>query len=329
MSRRCLGVAHLQTRPCPWPLSLDPTRCAVDPVFDALPSLALEEVFWYHLRNEALGDVANKDEDGDDAKDAFALRAWLGSCKPLRGSPEFCRAARRLLATWPQPARHDSTDIAWRGVLPPSSRGAGTVTYVWGWRASGKTTAALRIARVLTKRVQHVLCAVHHRREVVDKMFGALGITLDRIIHAEAPLHEYSVAEVWEAAGPLVRAHAHEGVLVIATGLSGDDPGAATVFKQARDIGVHLVVTSGRPPVPALVPHMDRVVLCCKCNAKVWSVYAFDDMGIDHCAVNEIYRACIIDEAARGTIVFQRRRDDTWDTQVMPYMIPLAAAPPV
>ncbi|QBZ81770.1 hypothetical protein pclt_cds_1193 [Pandoravirus celtis] len=74
---------------------------------------------------------------------------------------------------------------------------------------------------------------------------------------------------------------------------------------------------------------MDRVVLCCKCNAKVWSVYAFDDMGIDHCAVNEIYRACIVDEVARGTIVFQRRRDDTWDTQVMPYRSSLALTPPV
>ncbi|QBZ81771.1 hypothetical protein pclt_cds_1194 [Pandoravirus celtis] len=114
MSRRCLGVAHLQARPCPWPLSPDPTQCAVDPVFGALPSLTLEEVFWYHLRNEVLGDAASKDEDEDDARDLADLRAWLASYKPLRGSPEFCRAARRLLAAWSQP--HATTAPTLAGV---------------------------------------------------------------------------------------------------------------------------------------------------------------------------------------------------------------------
>ncbi|AJF96743.1 hypothetical protein TW95_gp0009 [Pandoravirus inopinatum] len=336
-----LGVAHLthpDGHPCPWPLPVDTGHSDAVASFAYLPSLALEEVFWHHLVGEAIGaaaaamaDEKNKD---DDVTCTEALCAWLAAAyTPLRGSPEFCRVARRLLAAWPEIAdvRLGACDLSWRGVSRASRSGGGSVTYVGGMRWAGKTTIAVRIGRILARRVKHVVCVVAVDG-CIDRMFASLGIAEYEAARTDSG-HGYDVFNVdrmWEAVGPLVRAYAREGVLVLVDDLYWNTEQGAPLIDEIANMGVHLVVTSQAGALcKDLCP--DRLIWMCT-RVGSWASHAIGSFSCmsrtDRDRMVAMHDAHMRDYSARPALVAQRRLDDTWDLQIMPYE-PTPVPPPM
>jgi hypothetical protein len=327
-----LGVAHLvrlSGHTCPWPLPIDSGPTGTVGIFAYLPSLALEEVFWHHLVGEALraaaaalADEKNKD---DDVTDVGVLYAWLAlAYAPLRGSPEFCRVARRLSTAWPEiaDAHFGTRGLAWRGVSATPRPGGGSVTCVEGVRRVGGTTAAVRIGRVLARRVGHVVCVVANDGDL-DQVFAGLGIADYEATHIDdgRGFDPFNVGLMWEAIGPLVRAYAREGVLVLVDDLYWDADQNA-LMNEISSLGVHLVVTSqSMAPHRGLCP--DRLVWILRRKAP-WALHGAESFscatGIDRGCILAVYDAHACDDTVRVTLVAQRRPDDTWDLQVMPHV---------
>nr|UMO78177.1 hypothetical protein [Pandoravirus belohorizontensis] len=324
------GVAHFAsrgTRHCPWPSPIDAGPAVVAALFGHLPSLALEEVFWHHLVDAALcaaaAALADEENQDDDVTDVGVLRVWLGlAYAPLRGSPEFCRVARRLLAAWLDvtDARFGARGLAWRGVLPAPRPAQGSVTLVCGARRIGKTTAALRLGRVLARRVRHVVCVVGFDSDL-DRTFAGLGIIDYECAYAQRYSDAPDVDHMWEDIGPLVRAYAREGILVLVDDLYWATAEGTHLIDEIANLGVHLVVTS-EGLLPCEVSGLDRLVWPCHRPSVRLSngVRPLSRMsGIDPDCLTALYDECTRDRAARAAIVAQRRRDGTCDTQVMPY----------
>ncbi|BCU03127.1 hypothetical protein [Pandoravirus japonicus] len=332
------GVAHFASRGahhCPWPSPIDTGPVAAAALFGDLPSLALEEVFWHHLVDAALcaaaAALADDGNEDDDVTDVGALRVWLDlACAPLRGSLEFCRVARRLLAAW-----HDVTDarfgargLAWRGVLPAPRPAQGSVTLVYGARRTGKTTAALRLGRVLARRVRHVVCVVGFDSDL-DRTFARLAIVDYECAYAQRYSDAPDVDHMWEDIGPLVRAYAREGILVLVDDLYWATVEGAHLIDEIVSLGAHLVVTS-QGMVPCEASALDRLVWPChgpplrppNAGAPLSRM-----LGIDPDRVTALYDECARDRAERAAIVAQRRRDGTCDAQVMPHRATPAPPP--
>lgn len=329
-----VGVAHL-ARPagCPWPLPVDGDNddefTESVALFADLPSLALEEVFWHHLVGEAwraaavaLADQKNED---DDVIDAEVLRAWLAlAYAPLRGSPEFCRVARRLLAGWAEMANahFGVRALVWRGVSPAPRPGGGSTTHVVGARRAGKTTAAVRLARVLVRRVRHVVCVVANDGDL-RQVFADLGIVEYEAAHVDngCGFDAADVVGMWQAIGPLVRAYAREGVLVLVDDLYWCTDRGCALIDEIANLGVHLVVTSQDMLRPHTDLCADRLVwLCRRRDPRIWhSAESFSCMTrIGRDRVIAAYDAYAHDDNARVALVAQRRCDGAWDLQIMP-----------
>ncbi|AGO85819.2 hypothetical protein psal_cds_1396 [Pandoravirus salinus] len=331
-----LGVAHLGRAAacmCPWPLPTDRESIEIMGIFAYLPSLALEEVFWHHLVGEALraAEAALTDEknEDDDVTDVEVLRAWLGSAyAPLCGSPEFCRVARRLLTAWSEiaDAHFGTRDLAWRGVSHVRRPDRGSATCVQSARRAGKTTIAVRIARVLKRRVKHVVCVVSNDGDL-GQVFAGLGISDYEATRTDDG-HRFGdsdVGDMWGAVGPLVRAYAHEGVLVLVDDLYWATEQSAPLIDEIANLGVHLVVTSEGMISRRGLSTADRLIWLCR-RKEPWFPYGIESFacvtGIDCDRVIAAYDACACDATTRVTLVAQRRRNDTWDLQVMPYAAP-------
>lgn len=333
------GVAHFASRGthhCPWASPIDTGPVAVAALFGDLPSLALEEVFWHYLVDEALcaaaAALADDENEDDDVTDVGVLRVWLGlAYAPLRGSPEFCRVARRLLAAWLdlRDARFGARGLAWRGLLPASRPAQGSGTVVCGVRRVGKTTAALRLGRALARRVRHVVCVVGFDSNL-DRTFAGLGITEYEGAYVQNYSDALDIDHMWEDIAPLVRAYAREGILVLVDDLYWSTAEGASLIDEITNLGVHLVVTS-QSLVPCEVSGMDRLVWPCRRPFTRFStpIETFSRMsGIDLDRMTALYDECTRDRAACATIVVQRHRDGTGDTQVMPYKATPAPSPP-
>ncbi|AJF96741.1 hypothetical protein TW95_gp0007 [Pandoravirus inopinatum] len=330
-----LGVAHLACPAgcmCPWPLPAGSESTEIAAIFAYLPSLALEEIFWHHLVGEALraatAALADGKNEDDDVTDVGVLCAWLAAAyTPLRGSPEFRRVARRLSAAWPgiADAHFGVRGLAWHGVSPAPRPGHGSATVVESGRRVGKTTVTVRLSRVLARRVKHVVCVVANGGDL-DQVFAGLGVPEYEAAHTDDSrgFDAANVGHMWEAIGPLVRAYAREGVLVLVDDLHWDTEQGALLIDEITNLGVHLVVTSQRmTPRRGLCP--DRLVWMLRFKTP-WALYGAESFscvtGIDHHRIVAAYDAHMRNDTTRfprATLVAQRRRDDTWDLQIMPH----------
>lgn len=330
-----MGVAHLAPRSrhrCLWPSPVDTGPATIAVPFGDLPSLALEEVLWHHLVGEALAAAASALADDenrdDDVTDVAVLHAWLASAyAPLYGVSEFWHAARRLITAWPQIARSrlGVGGFAWRGVSPAPHRAAGSITYVWARRRRGATTAAMRIARVLTRRVRHVLC-VGERYWHVDPLFAALGIADSEVTYGKVSFNatqDAAEAVAWGVVGPFVETHAREGALVIVDDGSGMYSMPPLLFDRVRHLGAHVVVTDQGAPTKAELDRLDRLAWVCSPDPYPEGVLQRDFVtfavtGVDAADLRALRERSVGDGTAYGTMVAQRRRDGAWDLQVMP-----------
>lgn len=303
-------------------------------VFARLPSLALEEIFYWHLLGEALraaaAALADKGNEDDDVVDVVVLCSWLASTyAPLRGSPEFWCAARRLKKAWPRLVgeRFGVGGFAWRGVSPRPRSAGGSVTMVCGPRRYGKTTAASRLARVLTRRVRHVVCVAADPYGLIPDVFSELGIDdcEPGASKGRCFFDAFDIDRMWQTIGALVRAYAQEGLLLLVDEMYWCDGGQHVhpLVKEIRDLGVHLVIThQGYAPAGDQMAHLDRVVWACR------GPYARERRGLQTmCAVTGVDPVALSmadrehsgDGDGRNVLVYQRRHDGTCDVQVMPF----------
>ncbi|AVK77608.1 hypothetical protein pmac_cds_920 [Pandoravirus macleodensis] len=336
-----IGVAHLAPRkPHVWASEATTEIANVETadadIFARLPSLTLEEILYYHLLGEALraatAALADKDNEDDDVTDVIVLCTWLASTHaPLHGSPEFWCAARRLKNAWPRLVRErfGIRDFGWRGVsLWPRSAG-GSVTMVCGPRRQGKTTAAVRLARVLARRVRHVVCVATDTADPVSDMFSGLAIDDYELGEIRgAPFFDaFDIDRMWQTIGALVRAYAREGLLLFVDEMYWCDGGQHVdpLVKEIRDLGAHLAVThQGYALTVDQMAHLDRVVSTCRtpdaqrqrfvqtvCTAAAVDPAALPMTGREHpgnAGVWDVY-------------VYQRRHDGTRDVQIMPFAL--------
>ncbi|WBR15040.1 Aaa Atpase domain-containing protein [Pandoravirus kuranda] len=334
-----VGVAHLAPRERhAWP-SRSSTEAAGARVIDSaifacLPSLALEEILYHHLLGEALRAVAaalaDENNKDDDATDVVVLCTWLASAHaPLHGSPEFWCAARRLKSVWARLVRErfGVKDFGWRGVSPWPRSAGGSVTMVCGPRCRGKTTAALRLARVLVARVSHVVCVTANPDERISDAFSGLGIDnyeLGTTIGNHL-LDAFDIDRMWQTIGALVRAYAREGVLLFIDGMYWSMvANTSLLVKEIRDLGVHLAIThQGFVPPGDLMAHLDRIVWACKGphdaqrQGPLHKLCA--EAGADPLALAVAGREHSGDANGWNMFAYQRRCDGACDVQVMPF----------
>ncbi|BCU03128.1 hypothetical protein [Pandoravirus japonicus] len=331
-----MGVARLARHSrhrCPWPSPADTGTATIAAPFSDLPSLALEEVLWHHLVGEALAAaaiaLADDENQDDDVTDVAVLRAWLASAyAPLYGMGEFWHAARRLVTAWPEIARSrlGLGDFAWRGVSPATHRAAGSITYVWARRRRGATTAAMRIGRVLARRVRHVMC-VGERHWHVDPLFAALGIADGEVTYGNVTFHaayDATGAAAWDIVRLFAEAHAREGALMIVDDGSGMHSVPPPLFDRAMHLGAHVVVTGQAAPTKAELDRLDRLAWVCSPDPYPKGLLqrdfaTFAVTGVDAADLRALREKSVGDGTAYGTMVAQRRRDGAWDLQVMPY----------
>lgn len=348
-----VGVAHLvPSERHVWPSGADTETVGVEAIdgilFARLPSLALEEILYYHLLGEALRAVtaalADKNNEDDDVTDVVVLCTWLASTHAaLHGSPEFWCAARRLKSAWPRLVRErfGVKDFAWRGVSPWPRSAGGSVTMVCGPRRHGKTTAALRLARVLARRVRHVVCVSDEPDGLISGVFPGLGID-DYELGANEGEHffgAFDIDRMWRTIGALVRAYAREGLLLFVDEMYWCDGGRYVnrLVKKIRDLGVHLVIThQGYAPTDDQMAHVDRVAWACRGpyaqrQSRLQTLCAAAGVDLDALPMAGIWHPGVGD--GWSVPIYQRRHDGTRDVQVMLFdpscrqRKPLLAAP--
>nr|UDO47698.1 hypothetical protein [Pandoravirus massiliensis] len=294
--------------------------------FALLPSLALEDVFWYHVVDAAVAATDSRASAvaGTIEIDVYhinALRSWLGRCyRLLRGSPEFCLAVRRLLCAWEclVDTRWPCVDDLWRGVAPPLGRG--TITSVFGGACSGKTTALIRIARVLAKHDVFTVIVYRDRTDDLGVCLG-LGRSSDVNVYWIEKRMDEDAGTFWARVSPILHEHARGGVLLVGDNipLGLGSLAARTMVEEIARLGVHVITTQVSPCDPALVPYIDRIVWCCGTGGTHYHMAhsaLFGALGVSRERLCALERRCTRGNAK--AVIAQRHSGGAWVTRLMP-----------
>jgi hypothetical protein len=310
-----------------------PSSTRIDAIFCGLPSLALEEVFWHYISDEAVEHVRralanttdNNDGDDDDVADASNIRIFLEAYRDLRCAPEFCRAVRRLATAWPWmiTQRFYPRQFAWRGVAPFDDSCSGSITCVWGRRLVGTTTAMVRIARVMARRVDRIIyLEIAHSHEPLPTLDASRERILDvSLVNTGSEFDALSGAMEYAQ----WRDPTHRILIVIDSLYCMSKSDAVPRLIRLANMGAHVIFTSVRLPSVSLVPYLDRAVWCGRCpraHLDRTDIAAIESMGLDWTQLSKDLARSGVNST--DTIVFQRRRDGAWDVQAMPFCRPAA-----